>query len=402
MSPRVAHANPGCNGSKPPRRRSPHPSSDKSGPYRAGCLRECRQPITNTGRRGPLRLGRRGVWYDFPMPPVPTLAHSRRFCVAPMMDATDRHCRYFLRLLSRHALLYTEMVTANAVLHGDRDALLGFDPTELPLALQLGGSEPAALAACARIAEDRGYSEVNVNVGCPSDRVRSGRFGACLMAEPDTVAACVAAMRATVDIPVTVKTRIGIDDRDRYEDLLAFVDTVAAAGCTVFVVHARKAWLTGLSPKENREIPPLRHGLVHRLKAERPQLTVVLNGGITSIEDCRGHLQQVDGVMVGREAYRNPYLLAAVDRALFGDRREPPAREAVAAAMLPYAARRRAAGEPLHRITRHMLGLFQGQPGARAWRRHLSEHAHRADAGADVIRAALYAMNVSPAARRVA
>jgi tRNA-dihydrouridine synthase A len=312
--------------------------------------------------------------------------HSHRFCVAPMMDVTDRHCRYFLRQLSRHARLYTEMVTTAAVLNGNRERLLGFDPREHPVALQLGGSEPADMARASEVAAAMGYDEVNINVGCPSDRVRSGRFGACLMAEPARVAECVAAMRARVSIPVTVKTRIGIDDRDRYEDLLAFVDTVHAAGCKVFIVHARKAWLSGLSPKQNREVPPLRHALVHRLKKERPGLTVIINGGIRSLTECRLHLALVDGVMLGREIQRDPYLLAAVDAALFGDAREPPTRHAVVAAMASYAAR---CGEPVQRVTRHLLGLFHGRPGARAWRRHLSENAWRAQADARVLSDAL-------------
>lgn len=321
-----------------------------------------------------------------------------------MMDATDRHCRYFLRQLSRRALLYTEMITSAAVLNGDRERLLGYDPAEQPLALQVGGSDPAQMAECARIAEALGYAQVNVNVGCPSDRVRSGRFGACLMAEPERVAECVAAMRAAARIPVTVKCRIGIDDRDRYEHLLGFVDAVHAGGCTTFVVHARKAWLSGLSPRQNRELPPLRHELVHRLKAERPGLEVVINGGITTLEQCRTHLARVDGVMLGREAYRNPYLLAAVDRALFGECAAPPSRREVVEAMIAYAARRRARGEPLHRVTRHMLGLYQGRPGARAWRRHLSEHAHRAGADERVLAQALAKVpeDDAPQGRRVA
>ena len=332
------------------------------------------------------------------MPATP----AHRFCVAPMMDVTDRHCRYFLRRLSRHARLYTEMVTTGAVIHGDRERLLGFDPAEQPLALQLGGSDPAALADAAAIAEDTGYAEVNLNVGCPSDRVRSGRFGACLMAEPALVAEGVAAMRARVRVPVTVKTRIGIDDRDRYEDLLHFVDTVRAAGCDTFIVHARKAWLSGLSPKEYREVPPLRYPVVHRLKAERPELTVVINGGLTDLDQCREQLRRVDGVMLGREITRNPWLLTEVDRALFDDARDAPSREAVVAAMAAYAARRRAAGEPLHRVTRHMTGLFKGRPGARAWRRHLSEHAWRPDACERLLDEALSHVAPGAHARRVA
>lgn len=309
--------------------------------------------------------------------------------VAPMMEWTDRHCRYFFRRISRGCLLYTEMVTAAAVLRGDRDHLLRYHPEEHPLALQLGGAEPAALAECARIAESLGFDEINLNVGCPSDRVQSGRFGACLMAEPALVARCVEAMRGAVSIPVTVKSRIGIDDQEEWPALRAFVETVAAAGCSRFIVHARKAWLTGLSPKENREVPPLRHDLVYRLKEERPDLTVVLNGGVTSLEEANRHLGHVDGVMLGRAAYQTPYLLAEADGRWFGARQVPPDRHAVVEAMAGYIEAELAAGTPLSAITRHMLGLFQGMPGARAWRRHLSEHAHRPGAGLDTMRDAL-------------
>ena len=302
--------------------------------------------------------------------------HDHVFCVAPMMDATDRHCRYFLRQLSRHALLYTEMVTCNAIVHGDREALLGFDSAEQALALQVGGSDPKSMASAAAIAEDFGYREVNINVGCPSDRVKNGHFGACLMADPDLVARCVSEMRARVSIPVTVKTRIGIDDKDRYEDLLHFIDTVHAAGCSTFIVHARKAWLSGLSPKENREIPPLHYDRVHRLKRERANLRIIINGGLTTIEQCHQQLAHVDGVMLGREVYRNPYLLAEVDRALFNDPHCAPSRAQCAHSMIAYAARQRARGTRLHAITRHMLGLYAHQPGARAWRRFLSENVH--------------------------
>jgi tRNA-dihydrouridine synthase A len=306
-----------------------------------------------------------------------------------MMDWTDRHERYFLRLITRHTRLYTEMVTTGAVLHGDRDYLLGYDPAEHPLALQLGGSEPAALACSARIAEELGYDEVNLNVGCPSDRVQSGRFGACLMAEPERVAECVAAMTAAVSIPVTVKTRIGIDERDSYEDLAHFVACVAAAGCQVFIIHARKAWLKGLSSRENREIPPLRYDVVYRLKADFPRLQIILNGGLTHLEPMAEQLATLDGVMIGRAAYQNPYLLAAVDRCFFGSPLPPPGRHQVVTALLPYVARQRVRGVPLSAMTRHILGLFQGLPGARGWRRYLSEHAHRPGAGVEVIEAAL-------------
>ncbi|MDS4025895.1 MAG: tRNA dihydrouridine(20/20a) synthase DusA [Candidatus Contendobacter sp.] len=314
---------------------------------------------------------------------------DRQVAVAPMLDWTDRHCRYFLRLLSRHTLLYTEMVTTGAALHGDRERLLAHDPAEHPLALQLGGSDPAELARCARIAADFGYDEVNLNVGCPSDRVQSGRFGACLMAEPDLVADCVTAMRAAVVLPVTVKTRIGIDDRDSYAELVDFVDRVANGGCEVFIIHARKAWLSGLSPKENREIPPLRHDVVYRLKRDFPSLTIILNGGLTALDQIADSLQQVDGVMIGRAAYENPYLLADVDRRFFGSSAPPPSRQQVIRALLPYVETQLQRGTPLHCVTRHVLGLFQGIPGARAWRRYLSEHAHRRGAGVEVLEAAL-------------
>ncbi|PWC60189.1 tRNA-dihydrouridine synthase A [Azospirillum sp. TSH7] len=304
--------------------------------------------------------------------------------VAPMMDWTDRHCRYFHRLLSRSTLLYTEMVTTGAVLHGDRERLLGFDAAEHPVALQLGGSDPADLAACARIAEEWGYDEVNLNVGCPSDRVQSGRFGACLMAEPDLVARLVGAMRDAVSIPVTVKSRIAIDEMEEWPTLDHFIRTVSAAGCTHFIVHARKAWLKGLSPKENRDIPPLRYDLVHRLKAENPHLTIAINGGIKTLDEAEEHLGKVDSVMIGRAAYETPYLLADADRRLMSGEAGPD-RHAVIDAMLPYIEARMARGTPLSSITRHMLGLFQGLPGARAYRRHIAENAHRPGAGPEVL-----------------
>ncbi len=303
-----------------------------------------------------------------------------------MLDYTDRFCRNFLRLISRHTLLYTEMVTTGALLHGERERFLHFDPAEHPLALQLGGSDPAELAACARLGEQWGYDEINLNVGCPSDRVQSGRFGACLMAEPALVAECVAAMADAVAIPVTVKHRIGIDDRDSYGELGDFVGTVAEAGCGVFIVHARKALLQGLSPKENREIPPLRYQVVRRLKRDFPALTIVINGGIKTLELAEELLQGLDGIMVGREAYHNPWFLAAVDRRIYGDSRPEPSRHELLEAFLPFVERELAAGVPPGRITRHILGLFQGIPGARAWRRYLSEQAHRPGADAGVIR----------------
>lgn len=300
-----------------------------------------------------------------------------------MMDRTDRHFRAFFRRITRHTLLYTEMVHTGAILHGDRERHLGFDPEERPLALQLGGDDPSALAECARIAERWGYDEVNLNVGCPSDRVRQGSFGVCLMGRPERVAAAVAAMRRAVSIPVTVKHRIGFDDLDRYEDMLRFVDGVAEAGCDRFTVHARKAWLQGLNPKENRNVPPLRYEDVYRLKEERPELEVEINGGIRSLEEVEEHLERVDGVMVGRAAYDDPFAFARADREIFGDASAPiPSRRRVIEELAPYVERRLAAGERLHRVTRHMLGLVSGRPGARAWRRHLTEAARSAN-GAD-------------------
>lgn len=305
-----------------------------------------------------------------------------------MMDLTDRHDRYFLRLISRRALLYTEMITTGAVLHGDRDRLLAFDPAEHPVALQIGGSDPAALAESARIAEAFGYDEVNLNCGCPSDRVQRGTFGACLMTTPELVARGVEAMRAATALPVTVKCRIGVDDADSYDDLRRFVDVVAEAGCGTFVVHARKAWLQGVSPRENREVPPLRYDDVYRLKRERPDLEIVINGGITTLAAAAAQLDHVDGVMLGRAAYQSPWLLADVDRALFGDRRPTPTRHEVVEALAAYTERQLAGGVRLGAITRHVLGLFHGRPGARAWRRHLAENAHKPGAGVEVLRAA--------------
>ena len=316
-------------------------------------------------------------------------ALDRRVSVAPMMDWTDRHCRYFLRLLSRRTLLYTEMVTTGALLRGDAARHLRFDPAEHPVALQLGGSEPAALAASARLGEAAGYDEINLNCGCPSDRVTVGRFGACLMAEPELVAECVAAMRAAVRIPVTVKTRIGIDDLDSYEHLARFVATVAAAGCGVFVIHARKAWLKGLSPKENREVPPLRYEVAAAIKRDFPALQVVLNGGITTLGQVQEHLRTFDGVMIGREAYGNPWLLARVDSTVFGAPDPATTRAEVIARYREHVARGLAEGQPLSRMMRHTLGLFHGEAGARAWRRTLSEGAPRAGAGLEVVDAAL-------------
>ena len=306
-----------------------------------------------------------------------------------MMDYTDRHFRYFIRLMSRHTLLYTEMLTSGAILHGDHRRFLEFHPAEHPVALQLGGSEPAALAACARIAGDYGYDEVNLNVGCPSDRVQSGRFGACLMQEPELVAECVAAMRAVSRVPVTVKTRIGVDDRDSYEHLTSFVSTVTAAGCSVFIIHARKAWLKGLSPKENREIPPLRYDVAAHLKRDFPQLTIVVNGGVQTLDAMHDHLGAFDGVMVGREAVSNPWLFADVDRRFFGVQGPTQSRNDILRAWMPYLSAQLQEGVPLSRMTRHALGLFHGCPGARAWRRALSEEGSRPGAGLAVLHQAL-------------
>jgi tRNA-dihydrouridine synthase A len=310
---------------------------------------------------------------------------DRTLSVAPMLDRTDRHARYLMRLISRRALLYTEMVTTGALLHADPARLLAHDPGESPVALQLGGSEPAAMAACARLGERWGYAEVNVNVGCPSERVRQGAFGACLMAEPGTVAACVRAMRDAVAVPITVKTRIGVDERDSYDALLDFVGTVAEAGCGTFVIHARKAWLKGLSPAENRTVPPLRYDVVYRLKGDFPALEVVLNGGVRSLEAAREHLARVDGVMIGRAAYETPWLLAEADRLLLGASDPAAHRRDVLAAYLDYIERQRVAGVPLPRMTRHLLGLFHGEPGARGWRRHLTVAAMRAGAGSGIV-----------------
>lgn len=291
--------------------------------------------------------------------------------------------------MTRRAPLYTEMVTAAAIHYGDRQRLLGFDPAEQPLALQLGGSDPLLLAEAARIGEDFGYSEINLNVGCPSDRVQEGRFGACLMAEPKLVAECVAAMRRAVQIPVTVKCRIGIDDQDDDADLEHFVLTVAATGMSVFIVHARKAWLRGLSPKENREIPPLNYARVYRLKQAHPELTIIINGGIGSLDEAENHLDHVDGVMLGRAAYHTPWILADVDSRFFGDKPKARTRRDVVAAMKPYINESLRHGVPLAAITRHMLGLFHAEPGGRHWRRVLSEQAHRRGAGYEVVERAL-------------
>ena len=307
-----------------------------------------------------------------------------------MMDWSDRHCRYFWRLLSRHARLYTEMVTTGALLHGDADHHLAFDACEHPIALQLGGSDPADLARAAQLGAHYGYDEINLNVGCPSDRVQRGRFGASLMYEPDLVAQCMDAMRAVVDIPVTIKCRIGVDDHDSYEALLHFVETNQRAGCQTFVIHARKAILKGLSPRQNREVPPLQYPIVHQLKAAFPELKIILNGGLKTMDDCQAQLALVDGVMLGREAYQNPWLLSQVDSVVFGDTGNTFATAMdVAIAYLPYLENELARGTPLHHMTRHVLGLFAGQPGARNFRRHLSENANKPGADIAVFEGAL-------------
>ena len=313
-----------------------------------------------------------------------------------MMDWTDRHCRYFMRLLTREALLYTEMVTTGALLHGDSRRFLRHDPIEQPLALQLGGSDPAALARCAQLGEQAGYREINLNVGCPSDRVQNNRIGACLMAAPELVADCVAAMQARVQIPVTVKCRAGIDDLDSFDYLSRFVDIVANRGsCRTFIVHARIALLQGLSPKENREIPPLNYERVYLLKQKFPELEIAINGGIATLEACAEHLRHVDGVMLGREAYHNPWLLKDVDAKLFDRPLRRVTREDVMQQFLPYVERELAAGTALHHMTRHVLGLFQGQPGGKRFRRHISENAHRRGADLGVLSAALNMLDSS-------
>ncbi len=323
-----------------------------------------------------------------PTPRGPTPALS----VAPMMDTTDRHLRVLLRQLTRRTLLYTEMIPTGAILHGDRERALGFSPVERPLALQLGGDDPAALAECARIAEAWGYDEVNLNVGCPSPRVKEGSFGACLMERPERVAEGVAAMRAATRLQITVKHRIGVDERDRYEDMLRFVDAVAAAGCDRFTVHARKAWLEGLSPKQNRTVPPLRYEDVYRLKRERPALAVELNGGVRTLEQALAHLEQVDAVMIGRAAADDPYLFAEADRRVFGEECPTPTREDVVRAMLPYYAEWHGRGARLPLLVRGLHNLFAGLPGARAWRRALTEETRPRGADVSAIERALEAV----------
>ena len=315
---------------------------------------------------------------------------ARKFSVAPMLDWTDRHCRYFYRLMSKNVLLYTEMVTTGAIIFGKGD-YLGFNREEHPVALQLGGSNAEDMARCAEQAQALGYDEVNINVGCPSDRVKNGSFGACLMAEPDVVAASVRQMQKVVDIPVTVKSRIGIDDMDEYEDLTRFIETVADAGCRHFIVHARKAWLQGLSPKENREIPPLKYERVYQLKQEFPQLHISINGGIKTLEDVTTHLGYTDGVMMGREVYSNPWILTQVENELFSQETSCT-REEIVSLMLPYVERHIASGGRAWHVIRHLLGLYQGEPASRVWRRYLSENAIKPGTQASVLNEAVDAM----------
>ncbi|MDW6018194.1 tRNA dihydrouridine(20/20a) synthase DusA [Vibrio plantisponsor] len=314
---------------------------------------------------------------------------ANRLSVAPMLDWTDRHCRYFHRLMTSQTLLYTEMVTTGAIIHGKGD-FLAYNQEEHPVALQLGGSNPVDLAHCAKLAQERGYDEINLNVGCPSDRVQNGRFGACLMAEPQLVADCVAAMKEVVDVPVTVKTRIGIDDQDSYEFLTDFISIVSEkGGCEQFTIHARKAWLSGLSPKENREIPPLDYNRAYQIKKDFSHLNIAINGGVKSLEEAKLHLAHLDGVMIGREAYQSPYILAEVDQQIFGLDAPVKKRSEVIFEMFPYIEQQLSQGAYLGHITRHMLGMFQNMPGARQWRRHISENAHKAGAGIEVVEAAL-------------
>jgi tRNA-dihydrouridine synthase A len=313
---------------------------------------------------------------------------NRTISVAPMLDWTDKHCRYFLRQISQHALLYTEMVTTGAIIFGKGD-YLAFNQEEHPVALQLGGSNPVDMARCAAEAQKYGYDEVNINVGCPSDRVQNGRFGACLMAEPETVAACINSMQAEVDIPVTVKSRIGIDDMDEYQDLTRFIDVVASSGCDTFIVHARKAWLKGLSPKQNRDVPPLMYDRVYQLKQQFPDLHISLNGGVKTLDDVSLHLKHLDGVMIGREVYSNPFILAEVDKRFYQDNSITKTRPEVVMAMLPYIEQQITQGARPWHIARHMLGLFQGQPGGRIWRRYLSQNGTKANVGVELLTDAL-------------
>lgn len=317
---------------------------------------------------------------------------SRRFCVAPMLDCTDRHERYLARLISKNTVLYTEMITTGALLFGHKPRFLDFDHAEHPVALQLGGSDPDAMAQSAELVQQWGYDEVNINVGCPSDRVQSGSFGACLMQNPQLVADNVKQMQAAVDIPVTVKCRIGVDEQDPREALWALVDASANAGCKVFLVHARKAWLKGLSPKENRDVPPLDYDLVYQLKADFPELDIIINGGISTIEDSLAHLNHVDGVMMGREAYSNPYIMARVDQEIYGDDVAPRTRDEVLAEYIKYTEDRLQNGSRLNHLSKHIVGLYHGEPRSRLWRRHISQNAHIPGSGTDILRAAYDAM----------
>ncbi len=317
------------------------------------------------------------------------VAIDRRLSVAPMLDWTDRYCRYFHRLLSKQALLYTEMITTGALLFNEPARFLDFFSEEHPLALQLGGSNPEHLGKCCHLAQEWQYDEVNLNLGCPSDRVQSGKFGACLMAEPALVAECISAMTESCSLPISAKHRIGIDDLDSYDLLTHFVDTLAAAGCQTFIVHARKAWLQGLSPKQNRDVPPLRYEIVYRLKQDFPQLEIIINGGVMNLTEANQHLQHVDGVMIGREVYHNPWMLSQADKQIYGSTRQPLNRHGIVEAFLPLVEQECSRGVPLKRLTRHILGLFHGQPGAKKWRRYLSENAHKPDAGPETLMQAL-------------
>ena len=316
---------------------------------------------------------------------MPAIAINRRLSIAPMMDWSDRHCRMFWRQLSEHALLYTEMVTTGAIIHAGPERFLQFNEGEHPLALQLGGSKPADLAHCSKVAEDWGYDEVNLNCGCPSDRVQSGMFGACLMAQPLLVADCIKAMQDACSLPITVKHRIGIDDMESYDEMVDFIRPIMDAGCTTFIVHARKAWLKGLSPKQNREIPPLDYDRVYQLKADFPNLEVILNGGVSTLKQCLSHLEHVDGVMLGRAAYHDPYILAQADQLLYDSCTISKTRDQVLLDFIPYIEEQLSAGTALNHISRHILGLFQGVPGAKLFRRHISENAHKRGAGIEVI-----------------
>ncbi|MCF6191285.1 MAG: tRNA dihydrouridine(20/20a) synthase DusA [Cocleimonas sp.] len=318
---------------------------------------------------------------------------NRRFCVAPMLDWTDRHERYFLRLISKHAVLYTEMITTGALIHGDKERYLQFNKEEHPVALQLGGSDPEAMAICAKMAEDYGYDEVNINVGCPSDRVQNGAFGACLMAEPELVAENVSKMQDAVDIPVTVKNRIAIDEMDEYKCLPNFLESISQAGCKTFIIHARKAWLKGLSPKQNRDVPPLNYELVYQMKRDFPELEIIINGGIKTLAQSEEHLKHIDGVMVGREAYHNPYIMNQVDERLYGDEQDNKTELDVLNQYMEYMQKQMDKGVYLKHMSRHLLGLFIGQPGAKAWRRHISENAYKEGAGIEVIQQAVSYIN---------